>query len=181
MSTDQKADINKDYDDDVTERNKETISLKDKIVIACRILAEEGHSEGLAGQITVRSTDNPGCFLTLRLGLSFGEITDEDVCLIDSELNVIDSDFKTNPALRFHIWVYKARPEVQALIHTHPVYASALSMTGQRLKAAHMDTAMFYDYCAYLAEWPGVPFSDDEGRIISEALGDKIRMIRLFF
>ena len=36
-----------------------------------------------------------------------------------------------------------------------------------------MDSAMFYEDCAYLAEWPGVPFSDEEGRIISEAIGAK--------
>jgi L-fuculose-phosphate aldolase len=36
-----------------------------------------------------------------------------------------------------------------------------------------MDTAMFYDDCAYLAEWPGPPIGDEEGRIIHEALGDK--------
>jgi len=37
----------------------------------------------------------------------------------------------------------------------------------------HMDTAMFYDDCAYLAEWPRPPIGDEEGRIIHEALGDK--------
>jgi L-fuculose-phosphate aldolase len=36
-----------------------------------------------------------------------------------------------------------------------------------------MDTSMFYDDCAYLAEWPGAPVGDDEGRLIYEALGDK--------
>jgi L-fuculose-phosphate aldolase len=35
-----------------------------------------------------------------------------------------------------------------------------------------MDTAMFYDDCAYLAKWPGPPIGDEEGRIIHEALGD---------
>jgi L-fuculose-phosphate aldolase len=33
-----------------------------------------------------------------------------------------------------------------------------------------MDTAMFYDDCAYLPEWPGPPIGDEEGRIIHEAL-----------
>ena len=32
---------------------------------------------------------------------------------------------------------------------------------------------MFYDDCAYLAEWPGPPIGDEEGRIIHETLGDK--------
>jgi L-fuculose-phosphate aldolase len=36
-----------------------------------------------------------------------------------------------------------------------------------------MDTSMFWEDCAYLPEWPGVPIGDEEGRIIHEALGDK--------
>src|SRR3954463_16403996 len=49
----------------------------------------------------------------------------------------------------------------------------ALSMTGQPLIASHMDMAMFYDDCAYLAEWPEPPIGDEEGQIIHDALGDK--------
>jgi L-fuculose-phosphate aldolase len=36
-----------------------------------------------------------------------------------------------------------------------------------------MDTSMFYDDCAYLAEWPGPPIGDEEGELIHNALGDK--------
>ena len=32
---------------------------------------------------------------------------------------------------------------------------------------------MFYEDCAHLTEWPGVPLADEEGKIIAEALGDK--------
>jgi L-fuculose-phosphate aldolase len=32
---------------------------------------------------------------------------------------------------------------------------------------------MFYDDCAYLPEWPGVPIGDEEGRLISAAIGTK--------
>jgi len=43
--------------------------------------------------------------------------------------------------------------------------------TGKALKTIHMDSAMLHG-AAHLAEWPGVPVADDEGRIISGALGD---------
>src|SRR5258708_21570239 len=57
--------------------------------------------------------------------------------------------------------------------HTRPLYCSAVAVKGQPRVAAHMDTAIFYDDCAYLAEWPGPPIGDEEGRIIHEARGDK--------
>ncbi len=36
-----------------------------------------------------------------------------------------------------------------------------------------MDTAPLYDDCAFLPDWPGVPVGNEEGEIISAALGDK--------
>jgi L-fuculose-phosphate aldolase len=36
-----------------------------------------------------------------------------------------------------------------------------------------MDAMMFYEDCARLDEWPGVPIANEEGRLISEALGRK--------
>jgi L-fuculose-phosphate aldolase len=78
---------------------------------------------------------------------------------------------RPNPGTRFHIWIYRKRPDVQAIIHTHAPYASALAATGERLRTIHMDSAMLHG-TVHLAEWPGVPVADDEGRIISAALGE---------
>ncbi len=41
------------------------------------------------------------------------------------------------------------------------------------LEISHMDTLPLYGECAFLQTWPGIPVGDEEGRIISEALGDK--------
>jgi L-fuculose-phosphate aldolase len=90
--------------------------------------------------------------------------------LVDEDLKPLQGG-RPNPGTRFHIWIYRKRPEVNAIIHTHAPYASALAATGQPLRTIHMDSAMLHR-TAHLAEWPGVPVADDEGRIISAALGD---------
>jgi L-fuculose-phosphate aldolase len=46
-------------------------------------------------------------------------------------------------------------------------------MVGKSLAVAHMDATPFFNDCASLADWPGVPIADEEGRIISAALGEK--------
>jgi L-fuculose-phosphate aldolase len=145
--------------------------LKQRIVLTCRMLAAEGHSAGLAGQITARADD--GTFWTAPLGLLFEEVTVRDLVRIDDELGVVEGTRMANPAARFHLWIYRARPNVNCIVHTHPLHVSALSMIGRRLVVSHMDTTPFFDDCAYLADWPGVPVADLEGRIISDALGDK--------
>ena len=78
-----------------------------------------------------------------------------------------------NPANRFHLWIYRVRPDVNSIVHTHPPNVSALSMLGVPLKPSHMDTAMFYNDCAFLEHWPGPPIGDEEGELISNALDGK--------
>ncbi|HEY5897927.1 MAG TPA: aldolase [Burkholderiales bacterium] len=136
---------------------------------ACRILAREGHESGLAGQVTARG-EKPGTWWTLEFGYGFDEASEERMALVDEDLRPRDGR-RPNPGVRFHVWIYRQRPDVKAIIHTHAPYASALAATGQPLKTIHMDSAMLHG-CAHLAEWPGVPVADDEGRLISAALGD---------
>ena len=46
-------------------------------------------------------------------------------------------------------------------------------MLGIPLPVAHMDVSMFFDDCGFLPRWPGVPTGDEEGELISEALGGR--------
>ena len=92
---------------------------------------------------------------------------------MDDDLNVLEGDGMPNPSNRFHLWIYRARPQVKAIVHTHAPHVSALSMIGVPLVVSHMDTTLFHEDCAWLREWPGTPIGDEEGRIISDALGDK--------
>lgn len=143
----------------------------DALVLAARILAADGHASGLAGQVTTRA--EAGGYWTLPLGLGFDEATPAALLRVDDDIRTLEGEGIANPAVRFHAWIYRARPDVDSIVHTHPPAASALSMTGRPLAVAHMDAMMLYDDCAWLPEWPGVPIADEEGRIIAEALGGK--------
>lgn len=143
-----------------------------KLADACRILYAKGHMMSLAGQITQRDDAGRG-YWTPPLAKSFANVTPEEMLLVDDELRVIEGAGKPNPAVRFHTWVYRHRPDVNAIVHTHPRHISAFSMLGVPLPIAHMDACMLYDDCGFLPDWPGVPVDDEEGRIITEALGSK--------
>ena len=144
------------------------MSTAEALAACCRILAREGHESGLAGQVTALG-EKPNTWWTLKFGLGFEEATSERMVLVDEDLKSI-SGGRANPGVRFHVWIYRKRPDVKAIVHTHAPYASALAATGQPLKTIHMDSAMLHG-TAHLPEWPGVPVADDEGRIISGALG----------
>ena len=145
------------------------LPVREALAAACRILAREGHESGLAGQVTARG-EQPGTWWTLQFGYGFEEATPERMVLVDEDLKPLQGG-RPNPGTRFHIWIYGKRPDVNAIIHTHAPYASALAATGRPLKTIHMDSAMLHG-TAHLAEWPGVPVADDEGRIMVIVFGN---------
>lgn len=148
------------------------LTTRQKLALTCRALFDAGHDSGLTGQITARA-EAAGTYYTQRLGLGFDEITDDNLLLVDEDLNVLDGDGIPNPANRFHSWIYRARPDVHCIVHTHAFHVAALSMLGVPLVVSHMDTTPLYDDCAFLADWPGVPVGNEEGEIITAALGAK--------
>ncbi len=149
-----------------------TYTARQKLALTCRILFDGGHDSGLAGQITARAQE-PGTYYTQQLGLGFDEIAASNLLVVDEDLTVLQGRGMANPANRFHSWLYRARPDVNCIIHTHPLHSAALSMLEVPLAISHMDLCPLFDDCAFLKEWPGVPVGNEEGEIIAKAIGDK--------
>lgn len=149
-----------------------TWTVREKLALTCRILFDRGHDSGLAGQISARGPQ-PGTFYTQQLGLGFDEISASNLLLVNEDLEVLEGSGMANPANRFHSWLYRARTDVNCIIHTHPTHVAALSMLEVPLQVSHMDVCPLYDDCAFLQAWPGVPVGNEEGEIIAAALGDK--------
>ncbi|MFJ9179462.1 aldolase [Streptomyces sp. NPDC102360] len=148
------------------------LTTRQKLALTCRIAFDGGHDSGLAGQISARGQQF-GTYYTQRLGLGFDEITETNLLLIDEDLHVLEGEGMPNPANRFHSWIYRARQDVNCVIHTHSLHTAALAMLEVPLVISQMDTTPLYDDCAFLKEWPGIPVGNEEGEIISAALGDK--------
>jgi L-fuculose-phosphate aldolase len=150
---------------------------RERLTRSAWILADEGHESGLAGQLTARGPRD-GSYWTLPLGLAFDEATEASWLLIDDRLAVLEGEGahgvrEPNPATRFHLWVYRARPDVHSIVHTHPRAASALAAAEQPLVVAHMDATPLFEDTAFLADWPGLPTADREGALIAAGLGQK--------
>ncbi|MFF8911116.1 aldolase [Streptomyces olivaceoviridis] len=148
------------------------LTVRQKLALTCRIAFDGGHDSGLAGQISARGQE-PGTYYTQRLGLGFDEITEDNLLLVNEDLKVLEGSGMPNPANRFHSWIYRAREDVNCIIHTHSLHTAALAMLEVPLIVSQMDTTPLYDDCAFLKDWPGVPVGNEEGEIISRALGDK--------
>ncbi|MES2183400.1 MAG: aldolase [Pseudomonadota bacterium] len=145
---------------------------RQKLALLCSICADEELDSGLAGQITIRG-EQPGTFYTQPFGSMMDDVCASNILLVDSDLNILEGSGMANAATRFHIWIYNERPDVRCIVHTHPFHATALSMLEVPLEVSVMDSCVLYDNCAFLKEWPGIPVGNEEGIIISGALGNK--------
>ena len=84
-----------------------------KLALTCRILFDNGHDSGLAGQITARG-ETPGTYLTQRLGFGFDEICASNLLLVNEDLEVLQGDgMAISPIVSFV--AYRARPMSNAL------------------------------------------------------------------
>jgi len=168
---------------EIFEAKKKTMQMLDpgysldvKMALTARILANQGQGRTLSGQITCRDVlpnGNLGIWVP-KYGLGVEELIPADFILVDEDLKPVDPNEKGFPnfATRFHVHVYRKRPDIKCIVHSHPMHVSALAMTGRNLEPEHMDFMAFYEEVQYLEEWPGVPFGDLEGELISGLLGE---------
>lgn len=156
-------------------------SFKQKLALSARILADEGHGKSLSGQISCRnsdanitSSDKPwdGTMYTQVYGVPLELLDPSHFIKINHNLEVLEGTGFPNLANRFHMHVYHKRPDIQCIIHSHPPASIILGMTGQPLHIGNMDVMGLYDQVGYLPNWPGVPFGDEEGEIISDVMGE---------
>lgn len=82
------------------------------------------------GTVCARDLES-GLIAITASGMSYEEMTWEDVLIIDEEKNLIDGDKRISVATDMFLTIFKARPDVHALVHTHSRYATAYAAVGK--------------------------------------------------
>ena len=113
-------------------------ALIEELVCANRILAAEGIVDGF-GHVSVRDERSPERFLLSR-SMAPATVTARDVMTFDLEGEPIDARGRKVFVERFiHSEIYRARPDVRAVVHSHSPAVIPFGITGTRLRAvSHM-------------------------------------------
>ena len=147
-------------------------TLRRDVAHACRVLATEGYTDLTLGHVSARV---PGreAILVKRKGLTLEEVRPEDVVMVDlhgRHLEDGDADLHLETAL--HTEVYRARPDVGAVVHGHPPHATALAATAAPLEMLTHDAVLFADGLPLYESSPDLVTSSLEGAAVARALGD---------
>lgn len=119
----------------------ETVQLKQQLVDCIRML-EQSDIIDYNGHASIR-------FGADRMYINIGtcqrsRLTVADICAIDLDGNVIEGNGK--PPLEFHLHagIYKARPDVRAIVHAHPKWSTFLTMTGHAYQPVYAQGSLVY-------------------------------------
>jgi len=102
-----------------------------ELVEICHRVYEQGFVSAYDGNISVATPDNT--FLITRSAVRKGDVTEEDILEIDSSGRILNGRGKISTEYKIHLYAYSKRPEVNAVVHCHPVYATAFASLGQGL------------------------------------------------
>lgn len=105
--------------------------LIDDLVHACKKVYENKFVAAYDGNLSVRNSNNS--FLITRSGVCKGDVTSEDILEIDKTGKILKGKGKVSTEYKLHLFIYSKRPEVNAVIHCHPIYASAFAVFGDGL------------------------------------------------
>jgi ribulose-5-phosphate 4-epimerase/fuculose-1-phosphate aldolase len=109
------------------------MSQIEDLVAAYRILAEHGNIDAY-GHVSVRSENDPQRYLLSR-SLAPEAVTEADIMEYDLDSNPLDAAGRESVRERFiHGEVYKARPDVMAVVHNHSPTVVPFSVSGVRLR-----------------------------------------------
>lgn len=86
------------------------------------------------GNISVRLGEN--AILCTPTGVSKGFMKPEQMCKVDLCGNLIgsDSDIRPSSEIKMHLRVYQRRPDVGAVVHAHPIFATSFAVMGRGLE-----------------------------------------------
>ena len=102
-------------------------SAKDLIVETAQQLTKKGYLIATGGNVSVRIAGQSALAITPS-NYDYMKMLPEDICVLDFEMNVLEGKLKPSVESGMHAAIYRARPDVNAVVHTHQVYASALTL-----------------------------------------------------
>jgi L-fuculose-phosphate aldolase len=98
---------------------------KEKVCEAGKLLLKEGLVARTWGNVSIKINENQ--MVITPSGRKYDELTPEEMVLVDIYTLKYEGKLKPSSELKLHCEVYKTRPHINAVIHTHQLYASIVA------------------------------------------------------
>ena len=105
--------------------------LKRQIIEYGTLLIKKGLVIGTGGNISVRINENR--MMITPSGMAYDSLLPEDIVILDMNGNVVEGNRRPSIEVNMHRCILMVRKDINAIVHTHSVYASAVAVTRQEL------------------------------------------------
>ena len=109
-------------------------ALRQEVCRANMALPIHGLVTWTSGNVSGRDPDT-GLVVIKPSGLLFEELTPANMVIVDINGKVIEADHGPSTDTASHLYVYKHRPDVMGIVHTHSNYATAFAAVGKPIPA----------------------------------------------
>jgi L-fuculose-phosphate aldolase len=118
------------------------VALRADVALGCRVLASAGQNDFVWGHVSARDPADRGAWLKAA-GWGLEEIDSERVHLVDRAGAVIAGDGRRHAEYPIHLEILAARPDVGAIVHTHPRGAVAFGALETPLRPVSHEANLF--------------------------------------
>jgi L-fuculose-phosphate aldolase len=144
------------------------VAERQEVLDAVQRIVAAGLVAGSSGNVSRRIGD---LFAVTASRVPYHRFGIDDVLVVDSEIDPVVGDGIPSSESLAHMAVYRARPDVGAVIHTHSVYASAFAVAGQPIPCVLDEQVITLGGAVAVAEY-GPSASDELADNAVAALGD---------
>lgn len=117
-------------------------TAKQQIVETAHELVRKGYLMATGGNLSLR-IPGQNAFAITPSNYDYMKMTADDVCVLDFELNMLEGHLKPSVESAMHGAVYQVRADVNAIVHTHQVYTSALTLIKAPIPSLFDEQARF--------------------------------------
>ncbi len=117
-------------------------AVRTAIVAACRQMNALGINQGTSGNISVRFGET---MLISPSAIPYDGMRPEDIAMmpLGGDYGAWSGPLPPSSEWRFHLDILLARPEIGAVVHSHPTYCTTLAITRREIPACHYMIAAF--------------------------------------
>ena len=115
---------------------------KQQIVQTAQELVSKGYLMATGGNISMRILGQKA-FAVTPSNFDYMKMVPDDICILNFEQEMLEGKLKPSVEAAMHAAIYQARGDVNAIIHTHQVYASALTLIKAPIPSLFDEQARF--------------------------------------
>lgn len=152
-------------------------SPQELIVTACRVLDQAGQGDMVWGHVSMRDPGGRGLWLK-GSHLGFDEVTEDDVILLSFDGEILAGSGSRHLEYPIHTEIMRRRPEVNSVVHTHPLYSVAFAATGWPLKAlSHAGSHFVPPDIPRFTKTGDLVRTAELGEALADTLGDRLGVL----